>query len=109
MSCATLPTMRIVAVADTHSYQDHLGAVPDGDIFVHAGDLLQHGTLEELRRFTAWVGQLPHEHMVVIAGAREVRSLGARVRATLPSWPILRTAEQPTRTCSLHPRTRWRR
>lgn len=60
--------MRIVAVADTHSYQDDLGALPNGDVFIHAGDLLQYGSLEELRRFTQWVRQLPHEHKVIIAG-----------------------------------------
>ena len=34
--------MRIVAVADTHTYHHDL-AVPEGDVFVHAGDLCRRG------------------------------------------------------------------
>jgi predicted phosphodiesterase len=60
--------MRIVAVADTHTYQAHLGPVADGDVFVHAGDLLQDGTLDELGRVAEWIHRLPHRHKVVIAG-----------------------------------------
>lgn len=60
--------MRIVAVADTHCYEDRLVAIPDGDVFVHAGDLLQRSSLDELKRFVSWVGCLPHRHKVLIAG-----------------------------------------
>ena len=34
--------MRIVAVADTHLFHDEL-RVPDGDVFIHAGDLCRGG------------------------------------------------------------------
>ena len=40
--------MRIVAVADTHLFTKSLPPVPKGDVFVHAGDLIRRGTLEEL-------------------------------------------------------------
>ncbi len=60
--------MRIVAVADTHTYQNHLGVLPAGDVFIHAGDMLQHGTLDELEVVAKWMRQLPHRHKVVIAG-----------------------------------------
>lgn len=59
--------MRIVAVADTHLFTDEL-VVPDGDVFVHAGDLCQHGDLAELARAAAWIRGLPHRHKLVIAG-----------------------------------------
>jgi hypothetical protein len=36
--------VRIVAVADTHLFHDGL-VVPDGDVFVHAGDLCRGGNL----------------------------------------------------------------
>ena len=60
--------MRIVAVADTHTFEHDLGAIPDGDVFVHAGDLLRRGTLAELADVSAWIRSLPHEFKLVIAG-----------------------------------------
>lgn len=59
--------MRIVAVADTHLFHDEL-TVPDGDIFVHAGDMCRSGELEELAAAAQWISSLPHRHKVIIAG-----------------------------------------
>lgn len=60
--------MRIVAVADTHTFQSDLGRLPEGDVFVHAGDMLRGGTLEELQGVAAWIRGLPHRHKVIVAG-----------------------------------------
>lgn len=60
--------MRIVAVADTHTFEQDLGVIPDGDVFIHAGDLNRAGTLEELSGVAAWLRSLPHRHKIVIAG-----------------------------------------
>jgi predicted phosphohydrolase len=60
--------MRIVAVADTHTFHADLGELPPGDVFVHAGDLCRGGRLNELRMAAAWVRSLPHRHKVVVAG-----------------------------------------
>lgn len=51
--------MRVVAVADTHLFHREL-VVPDGDVFVHAGDLCRGGSLEELREALEWIRALPH-------------------------------------------------
>lgn len=59
--------MRIVAVADTHLFHDGF-VVPDGDVFVHAGDLCRTGQLDELRLAADWVAGLPHRHKVIVAG-----------------------------------------
>lgn len=59
--------MRIVAVADTHLYHHEID-VPDGDVFVHAGDMCRGGSLAELAEVLAWVRALPHRHKVVVAG-----------------------------------------
>lgn len=59
--------MRIVAVADTHLYHQEL-VVPDGDVFVHAGDLCRAGDLEELAEVAGFLRALPHPHKVVVAG-----------------------------------------
>src|SRR5512144_1120659 len=51
--------VRLVAVADTHLFHDEL-TVPDGDVFVHAGDMCRGGDLDELRENAAWIAALPH-------------------------------------------------
>src|SRR5258708_965130 len=60
--------MRIVAVADTHTFHDDLRQIPDGDVFLHAGDLCRAGGLDELRSAAGWLRALPHRHKLVIAG-----------------------------------------
>lgn len=59
--------MRIVAVADTHLYHGDL-RVPDGDVFVHAGDMCRGGSLAELEEAAAWIRGLPHALKIVVAG-----------------------------------------
>jgi len=63
--------MRFVAVADTHLHQERLGSIPDGDVFIHAGDLLRLGSLDELDVVARWLQQLPHRIKIVIAGNTE--------------------------------------
>lgn len=59
--------MRIVAVADTHLFHHEL-VVPDGDVFVHAGDMCRGGDLEELAEAAEHIRSLPHRHKIVVAG-----------------------------------------
>lgn len=77
--------MRIVAVADTHAYHHDL-AVPDGDVFVHAGDLCRRGEdLAELREAADWLRALPHRTKIVVAGNhdRMLEDRPDRARAVL--------------------------
>ncbi len=60
--------MRVVAVADTHLFHDARYAVPDGDVFVHAGDLCRRGDLDELAEAARWIAGLPHRHKLIVAG-----------------------------------------
>jgi len=65
--------LRFVCMADTHSLTPHLKMdIPDGDVFVHAGDFTRCGSVAEVREFTAWLSKLPHKHKVVIAGNHEL-------------------------------------
>jgi Icc-related predicted phosphoesterase len=59
--------VRVVCISDTHGRHRDL-TVPAGDLLIHAGDLTRHGTLDELRDLNAWLGDLPHQHRLVIAG-----------------------------------------
>ncbi|VUC37944.1 unnamed protein product [Clonostachys rosea] len=55
----------IVCISDTHMSQPD---VPDGDLLLHAGDLTNGGTFDELQAQLGWIASLPHRYKVVIAG-----------------------------------------
>ncbi|OJJ39678.1 hypothetical protein ASPWEDRAFT_387307 [Aspergillus wentii DTO 134E9] len=61
--------IRVVCVSDTHNT---LPALPDGDVLVHAGDLTQSGSLEELNAQIEWLDKQPHRYKVVIAGNHDL-------------------------------------
>ena len=61
--------VRLVCISDTHGMHERIsGKLPEGDILIHAGDLLGHGTVEELVDVNDWLAQQPHPHKIVIAG-----------------------------------------
>jgi len=57
--------MRVVCLSDTHNREI---VVPGGDLLIHAGDLTMRGTENEIIKFNAWFGALPHKYKVLIAG-----------------------------------------
>lgn len=61
--------IRVVCISDTHNTQPSL---PDGDILLHAGDLTQSGSVEELNAQIEWLDAQPHQYKVVIAGNHEI-------------------------------------
>jgi hypothetical protein len=86
--------VRIVAVADTHLFHRDL-AVPDGDVFVHAGDMCRIGDLVELRAAADWINSLPHRNKVIVAGNHDwafAREPGA-ARAMFPGAHYLEDSE----------------
>ncbi|KAL1130881.1 hypothetical protein AAG570_012122 [Ranatra chinensis] len=65
--------VRIVCMSDTHSLTSHIKfQIPDGDIFIHAGDFTKCGAEEEVIEFNNWLGRLPHKCKIVIAGNHEL-------------------------------------
>lgn len=63
----------VVAMSDTHSMHSQLSTdYPPGDILIHTGDITQHGTKEELEAAIAWLGSLPYEYKIVIAGNHDI-------------------------------------
>lgn len=88
--------VRIVALADTHLFHEELaGKIPDGDVLVHAGDLLRHGSLEELERAAAFFRALPHPTKVIVAGNHELclERRPAEARALLHDFVYLQDSE----------------
>ena len=59
--------VKIVVISDTHNRHAQV-EIPEGDILIHAGDITSKGALRDLRRFNKFLGELPHEHKIVIAG-----------------------------------------
>ncbi|CEJ82715.1 Putative Phosphoesterase [[Torrubiella] hemipterigena] len=55
----------VVCISDTHCTQP---VVPDGDILLHAGDLTNKGSFEELQAQLNWINTLPHKYKIVIGG-----------------------------------------
>lgn len=63
------PCISIVCISDTHCTQPE---IPDGDILLHAGDLTNNGSFEEIQAQLDWLATLPHRYKVVIAGNHDV-------------------------------------
>jgi Icc-related predicted phosphoesterase len=63
--------MKLVVVSDTHSYHRKV-EVPDGDVFIHAGDITWRGELEIFADFANWLKELPHKNKVIIFGNHEL-------------------------------------
>jgi predicted protein tyrosine phosphatase/predicted phosphohydrolase len=59
--------LRLVIASDTHEQHAQL-AVPEGDVFIHCGDITYNGDLRAIADFGAWLAALPHQHKLVIAG-----------------------------------------
>jgi Icc-related predicted phosphoesterase len=88
--------MRIVAVADTHLYQADLGPLPEGDVFIHAGDLLRGGTEDELRSVVPWLRSQPHPCKIVVAGNHDwcfARDLESSLALLGPGFIYLQDSE----------------
>ncbi|CAH2326126.1 metallophosphoesterase MPPED2 [Pelobates cultripes] len=62
---------RFVCVSDTHSRTDGI-QMPYGDILLHTGDFTELGLPSEVKKFNDWLGSLPYEYKIVIAGNHEL-------------------------------------
>ena len=90
-------TVRVICISDTHNQHESTLPLPDGDILVHAGDITQSGTEEELERALAWLHAQPHPFKVFIAGNHD-HSLGNpttvdRIRNDYPELIYLEDSE----------------
>jgi Icc-related predicted phosphoesterase len=59
--------LKIIAISDTHGKHWSL-SIPSGDVLVHAGDITQRGSIDEVTNFNEFLGTLPHAHKIIIAG-----------------------------------------
>jgi hypothetical protein len=59
------PAVRVVCISDTH---DLKVPIPAGDILIHAGDLTNAGTVEDIDAQLNWLRKQSHPVKVVVAG-----------------------------------------
>lgn len=69
MRSPTSNAIRIVCISDTHNLQPEL---PDGDLLLHAGDLSQRGSFDEIQAQLDWLNAQPHKQKIVIAGNHDL-------------------------------------
>ena len=59
--------MKLVCMADNHGIYDG-PEIPDGDVFIHAGDFSKFGCAEEAHQFACWLDDLPHKRKIAVLG-----------------------------------------
>jgi Icc-related predicted phosphoesterase len=60
--------MRLVATSDTHYVVDVKKWIPDGDVFIHAGDLMRTGYPSDFEDQLDWLNELPHAIKLYVPG-----------------------------------------
>lgn len=58
--------IKIVFLSDTHDLV--VRDVPDGDLLIHCGDMVNDGTAAAIQKQIDWLASLPHQHKVVVCG-----------------------------------------
>lgn len=58
--------IRVVCLSDTH--EEIVGHVPDGDLLIHAGDMVTDGTALSIQKQIDWLASLPHRHKYIVTG-----------------------------------------
>ncbi|KAL4908229.1 Metallo-dependent phosphatase-like protein [Aspergillus multicolor] len=65
----TQSSIRIVCISDTHNNKPDL---PPGDVLIHAGDLTENGSCDELQAQLEWLSAQPYYAVIAIAGNHDV-------------------------------------
>lgn len=65
--------IRFVCISDTHGKIEGSNLhMPPGDVLLHAGDFTQKGGMREIEKFNSYLGALPYQVKVVIAGNHDL-------------------------------------
>jgi len=59
---------RAILLSDTHGRHDDVAVPDDGDLLIHAGDVTNRGSRDEVEDFADWLSPRPHPHKIVVAG-----------------------------------------
>ena len=72
--------LRLVLMSDTHHHPLSKWVIPDGDVFIHSGDLMRGKKLKAITAFNSELQKLPHKHKLVVPGNHD--------------WPFQRQREE---------------
>ncbi|KAK1771986.1 phosphoesterase [Phialemonium atrogriseum] len=61
--------IRVICISDTHNKRPEL---PPGDLLIHAGDLTENGSFDEVQANLTWLSSQPHQYKVLVAGNHDV-------------------------------------
>ncbi|KAJ2896993.1 calcineurin-like phosphoesterase [Zalerion maritima] len=78
--------IRVVCISDTHDHTSFPYPVPKGDLLIHAGDMTNSGTAEDIQKQIDWIAAQPHEHKVVVCGNHDCW-FDPRVRRSVDNRP----------------------
>ena len=89
--------VKIVCISDTHNSQPDL---PSGDVLIHAGDLTQSGSVEEVQATLDWLREQPFHHKIVVAGNHDAALASEKAKKSLKFGDIIYLEnEDTTITC----------
>ena len=58
-----------MCISDTHNHGPGEGfTLPKGDVLIHAGDLTNQGSYNELKKALDWIGKADYAVKIVVAG-----------------------------------------
>ncbi len=63
--------MKIIVISDTHGTHREL-KIPAGDVIIHAGDITDFGSKEEVIDFLEWFQAFDHPHKLFIGGNHDI-------------------------------------
>ena len=63
--------MKITIIADTHGMHELL-LLTEGDVLIHAGDITEYGSEEEVMNFLSWFAKQPFKYKIFIAGNHDL-------------------------------------
>lgn len=78
-------SIKVVCISDTHNSQPDL---PPGDLLLHAGDLTEWGSFEEVQAQLKWLSSQPHTHKVIIAGNHDILFDPAFLESEMERFPV---------------------
>lgn len=63
---------RFVCLSDTHGYSPgEAFKLPKGDVLIHAGDITNRGSVQELDKSLQWIFDADFEAKIIIAGGQD--------------------------------------
>ena len=64
--------MKVVCISDTHCMHRKIKEIPEADVLIHAGDIVNTTEIHAYRDFADWLNEQPVQHKVIIPGNHDI-------------------------------------